>query len=127
MNAPQGLFQVLATISVAIAGAAIKNARDSGQRLHRITALETEHAETKKKVEAVAKQQIEDGKMLAIHDHSIGKIEVHIGSINSKLESLPRLTTLLETIAPQLVKLVPREEIEERFKSVHEKIDLIKG
>lgn len=124
MTVPQGLFSALATISVAAAGGAIRYARASGQRL---IVLETLYGETKKKVEEVEKKQIADGTKLALHDQAIGKIEVHIGSINSKLDVLPRLTTLLETLAPQVGKLVPREEIDQRFEAVHDKIRTIKS
>lgn len=121
--APQGFYQWLAAVSVPVAGFAVKQALSLAPRL---AVLEKMSQQNETKVSEIDVQQRRDGEKLAVHSELLSQVQSQLASISSKLESLPRIATILEQLIPKFDKVVPREEIDTRFASIQQQLNEIK-
>lgn len=124
---PQGVYQWLSAVSVPVAGFAVRYAWSLATRFAVLEALfKKKESEDKAKHEKFDDQQRKDGIQLAEHQIMINQVKSDLSGINSKLEPLPRIATLLEELRPALLKIVPREELDQRFAALHQQISDMK-
>lgn len=124
---PQGVYQWLSAVSVPVAGFAVRYAWGLATRFAVLEALfRKKEAEDKSTIDKLDAQQRKDGIQLAEHQVLIQQVRGDLSGINSKLEPLPRIATLLESLMPMLQKIVPREELEQRFAALHQQISDIR-
>jgi hypothetical protein len=113
--APQNAFEYITAISVPMTIYAIRYALVLSRRF---LVLETLF---KARVDAIAKIEAAQETtriQLALHEQDLKQMKTDLGSISAKLESLPRIATMLENWGPLLASFVPRNELDQRFKSV---------
>jgi hypothetical protein len=121
--APQGVYQWLSAVSVPVAGFA---ARYIWGLTTRFAVLEALFKKKEVEIDKLDAQQRQAEIQLALHDQLINQVKVDLASISGKLESLPRIATMLENLMPMIQKIVPREELEQRFVSIHQQLVEIK-
>src|ERR1700731_4111407 len=97
MSAAQGLYQWLAAVSVPVAAFAVKFALGLAPRL---AVLEKIVEKSELKIGQMDTQQRTDGERLAVHSELLSQVRTDLVSISSKLESLPRIATILEQLVP---------------------------
>jgi hypothetical protein len=117
------LLEWLSAASVPAAGWALKYANDVQARFIVLEALFNERRTV---IDRLENQQKDDARELALHGQALAQVRADIAAINSKLEPLPRIAAMLESILPSLQNSIPRSELEHRFCNVEQSVAELK-
>jgi hypothetical protein len=120
---PTSLYEWLATASIPVAGFAVRYSLKAANRFELLDVLfKRKEAEDKVRDARADEAQRATDIKIAEHRLMIQQVQGDLSSINQKLEPLPRIATLLEALHPAIARIVPREELEIRFRNLEQSL-----